>query len=112
MAKYVNISVVTENGAILEKPVTMSFLCSQLTAVGLLNVRDYDENDCIVVKRVFGLDYNGSLFGTEAFQNMQEWYAFRSSACVPCSKKKCCVVTYNGCLVTYKGVPIYSRNLN
>ena len=112
MSKYVNISVVTENGAILEKPVTMSFVCSQLSPVGILNVRDYDANDCIIVKKVFGLDYNGSLYGTEDFETMQNWYKFRSSNCVPCNKKKCCVVIYNECLVTYKGVPIYFRNLN
>jgi hypothetical protein len=43
---------------------------------------------------------------------MDEWYSFRNRKCNPCKKRNCCPLTYNGCLITYKGRTIYSANLH
>jgi hypothetical protein len=115
LSKYVNISVVTDNGAILEHPITMSFVCANLHPVGMVdfNVRNYTISDCIEVKRVFGLRYGHDLYGTNDFSTMAEWIAFRNTACVPCGQaNQCCAITYNGCLITYKGQTILSQRLN
>lgn len=116
LGKYVNILIETDNGAILEKPISMPFLCSELHAVGMLdfNVRNYTIDDCIEVKRVFGLRYGTDLYGTNQFSTMAEWIAFRNSVCVPCGVQRsvCCPVTFQGCFITFNGQNIFSRNLN
>lgn len=116
MSKYVSITVVTCNGAILESPEVMSFVCSELHAVAMqdFNVRNYTISDCIEVRKVFGLRYGNDLYGTNDFSTMAEWDSFRNSACLPCGSQRsiCCPVTYQECLVTYQGETIFSENLN
>lgn len=82
----------------------MQFNCGQLQYVGMANVRNYDENDCIVVRRLFTFLYNNSLYGTRDFKTVFEFTNYVNSNCVPCGVvDECCSITYNGCYVTYNG---------
>lgn len=105
MPRQLPITVVTYNGEFLEHPKLMYFDCDLVVYVGMYNARNYDENDCIVVKRAFGFLYGNDLWQTFDFKNVAEFIAFRDAYCVPTSPS-CCTITYNGCTVTYNGMDI------
>ncbi len=106
MNKYIDIAVSTINGEILERPKVMSFRCDGLDAVGLMNVRQFDINDCIVVKKVFAFNYAMGVYGSLSFNSIETFLAYKNSQCACCSESSCCYVTYQGCIVTYNGKQI------
>lgn len=109
MNKYIDILVSTINGEILETPVNMSFRCDGLAGVGIMNVRQWDINDCIVVKKVFAFNYSMGVYGSTLFSDMQEFLDYKYNACICCNDNQCgvqidgCFFTINGCFVTING---------
>jgi hypothetical protein len=107
--KYIDITVSTINGEILEKPKVMSFRCDGLYQVGVMNVREYDINDCIVVKKVFAFNYSMGVYGTTSFSDVSEFLAYKNTQCACCNDDQCgvqinnCFFTINGCLATING---------
>jgi len=107
LAKNIDILISTINGEFLETPVDMTFTCGKLTYVGMANVRQYDANDCIVVRRLFTFLYNTNLFGTPSFSDVQDFTIYVNANCVPCSEEEnCCAILFNGCYVRYNGKKI------
>lgn len=84
----------------------MYFNCDDIQYVGMYNARNYDSNDCIIVKKAFGFlyGYGNDLWQTFDFQNIAEFIAFRDNYCG--NGKVCCDVTFNGCYVTYNNAKI------
>lgn len=106
--KRVNIRVTFINSDILETPRLMDFECGTMVPVGLSQARNYDANDCIVVRKGFTFLVNSQIFGTDQFKTVQEFTSFINLGCAPCSQvaNPCCFVTHNGCLITYRGQTI------
>lgn len=105
--KTFNINVSTINGQIQASPVLMQFVCYEPIAVGEAIVRDYDDNDCIIAKKVLLFRVNENVFGTEDFQNKVQFWNYQQGLCSTCSDNNCriiisgCLLQYNGCNLTY-----------
>lgn len=110
MGKYINIEVSTLNGAILEKPYVQQFNCNLVFPQGIANVRDYDINNCIVVKTVFLLVENGNVFGTTEIATKQQFEQLRKASCTTCERGGC-VISYNNCALKWDNCTLrYSLN--
>lgn len=96
MAKF-DILCSTINGEILENESVVSLDCDLANYVGIMNVRAYDANDCIVVKRVFVIRQGNTLFGTHEFKSIQDFLTYRDLVCFTC------LILFNGCYVTFNG---------
>jgi hypothetical protein len=105
MSKTVSIRVTFINSEILETPQIMEFGCGTIIPVGLSQARNYDANDCIVVRKGFTFLVNSQVFGTDQFDNIQDFTSFLNTNCAPCGQvaNPCCFVTHDGCFVTYQG---------
>lgn len=85
----------------------MSLSCNEASYVGMMNVRTYDINYCIVVKQVFVIRQGNNLFGTLDFNTVTQFINYRNSICKPCAfVPTCCAILYNGCYVTFNGKKI------
>jgi hypothetical protein len=95
----------TINGVIQEFPPTMTFFCGDVTPIGIDLVRDFDEDACGIVKRVFLILYNGSTFGTTQFKSRDEYDQYIQTQC-NCCPQICyvkigdCDVMIGNCLVS------------
>lgn len=64
-------------------------------------VRAYDQNECIVARKVYLVSYGGHLYGTFDFTTMAEFVDYRNRNCI--KKPLCCDLVYNDCYVTFNG---------
>lgn len=97
--KTLSIIAKTINGTIQEFPPIYKFPCSQVQPAGEAVIRDYDENFCIVAKKVFLIVYNQNVFGTTQFTTDSEFWQYQRAACACCGGE--CSVNYNNCNLEY-----------
>jgi hypothetical protein len=96
----------TIDGKILEFPETFDFRCDLVIPLYQDIVKDVDEEGCIVARTVYMVSYDGHLFGTMNFTNMEDFVRYRNRACgtddLPCNIiYNSCPVTYNDCQLIY-----------
>lgn len=95
----------TINGAIQEFPALFYFPCDQVTPLGIQIVRDFDEDLCIIAKRVYVIRYGQDLFGSSKLNNLSDFLQLQSAGCGVCACTVCpalingCFVLMNGCTV-------------
>lgn len=103
MPKFFTIVAKTINGAIQEFPKRIQMVCGQAQPEGMAIVRDYDDNFCIVNKRVFLIRYGGDLFGTTEFTTKAGFIQYMNNICCSDCAPKNCTVKYNDCTVLFNG---------
>jgi len=100
----------TINGEIQEFPPTYYFPCSQVHPQGEAVIRDYDDNTCIVARKVYLVEYGGNVFGTVQFDTYEEFEDYKSQSCTCCGGG--CVVIIGGCVLLYNGCDLtYNKNI-
>lgn len=103
--KSFNLKVVTINGEIKEFPEIITFPCNQVIAVGESLVRNYDSNNCIVVKSVFLFRYGVNVFGTTQVKDIAQWNQLVSVLCIPCAQP--CQVFFDDCPIMFDDCVVY-----
>ena len=108
LRKKINILVSSINQEFLENPKSIPFDCDSIYPIGVTIQRQYDDEYCIVAKRVFTFKQGQMIFGTTSFKSIQEFTNFRNNNCIPCSNvvDNCCYLTFNGCYVTFNNKKI------
>lgn len=106
MGKFLNIEVSTLNGEILEFPYVQQFNCDSVQPIGVQNIRDYDVNNCIVVKTVYLLLEKENVFGTTEITTKQQFESLKLAACNTCGNIGTCILRYNGCILSFNGCDI------
>lgn len=87
------------NGEIQPFPKRVDLPCDQVQAAGMTIIRDYDDNYCIVNKKVFLLVYKEQTFGTTQFKTMEQWWQFQFSQCG-------CFFYIDGCVAEINGTEV------
>lgn len=93
------ISVKAINGVILNDPQNIVFDCHKIIGVGVQIVRTFDENSCIVARKLFFFRQGNDLFGTEMVKTMDEFRKYINVVCACCIYE--CVISYNECALSY-----------
>lgn len=91
MGKIFSFTAETLNGEILELPQQYEVSCDSVRPMGVMQIRAWDVNDCIVVRTVFGVMYGKNLLGTTQFYNLQDYDNYIASQC------GCCEGSIIGC---------------
>jgi len=90
----------TLDGKILEFPLPVQMRCDLVIPLYQDIVKAYDKSECIVARKVYLVSYVGHLYGTFDFTTLEEFVEYRDSKCV-------CRLSYNGCIITFNGRPIF-----
>lgn len=108
----------TLNGQILEFPLTVIMKCDKAFPVGEAVVRDYDEDNCIVAKKVFLIRYGDDVYGVTKFKSASDFYNYVQAACACCPCTECfpfingCIIELNGCEVQMCGCKYHDALIN
>ena len=80
MIGTIQIPVFTVNGESLETPAILNFVPKLLVPIGVQNIREFDENYCIVVNKIFTFRSGTDVFGSKVFKSENEFYAYIQSS--------------------------------
>jgi hypothetical protein len=106
VVKYFQFVADTVNGEIREFPQTFELKCDKVFPLGVDIVRDFDDNGCIIARKVFCIRHGTDIFGTMSIQSLQGWINYLNAVC-PCCPKICyliingCYAQVNGCNLLY-----------
>lgn len=101
MGKSLQFVADTIDGEIQAAPGLFNFPCDKITPIGVNVVKSYDEDLCIIAKRVFEINYNNHSFGSSQFKSLADFNQYRGAACQCCPIN--CYVLANGCYLTFNG---------
>lgn len=96
----------TINGVIQEFPAPFYFPCDQIVPLGVQIVRDFDDDLCIVAKRVYVIRYGQDLFGSSSFNSLTGFLQYMKALCNCCPTAINCDVLFNGCALLFNGCEI------
>jgi hypothetical protein len=93
----------TIDGQILEFPQEFYLRCDLVKPLGPTIVRQFNNEECIVARKVFLVYYQGQNLGSPDYKTMDDFIKSLNAACV---KKEECKILHNGCVLEYNNCPI------
>lgn len=93
----------TIDGQILEFPKEFYLNCDLVVPIGRTIIRQFNNEECIVARKVFLVYYEGQNLGSTEFKTMDEFISFRNNSC---KKASPCNIFYNGCSLIYNNCVI------
>ena len=108
MATKFKITICIENGNLLASTKDVWVDCNQVVPLGEQVIRESNSSECFVARKAYMFSFLGVLYGTFLFKTLQEFVNYRNDNCVSTTVDDCCILTYKGCALTFKGVPITS----
>lgn len=100
MSKLLTIIANVYNGEFIT-PRSFDFPCESAIPIGESLIRNFDQNACIVVKKVFLVQVGETTFGSTQFKTLDDFNSFKNNQCKCCPEP--CFIVYNGCNLTYNG---------
>lgn len=108
MATKFKITICIEGGNLLVSTKDIWVDCDQVVPLGVQVIRQANSSECFVARNAYMFSFQGILYGTFSFNTLQEFVNYRNDNCVSTTGDDCCILTFNGCALTFKGVVITS----
>lgn len=100
MNKNFAINVITVDNEPYIEPQVLYIGCNGVSSLGYQIQRVYDENNCIVARKLVTFMYGNQLIGTQQFSTIDNFNSYVSSQCHCCEP---CYLLVNGCNLTVNG---------